>query len=47
MEKASFGPLEWKALEREIEIMKDLDHPNVLKMYAVFQTDSQYHIVLD
>jgi len=36
-----------KAGKKVVEVLRRLDHPNVIKMYAVFQTSSQYHIVLD
>ena len=31
-----------KKLEREIAVMKVIDHPNVLKIYDVYETASKY-----
>ena len=31
----------------EISILKDLDHPNILKMYEFFQDTKRYYIVTD
>ena len=31
----------------EINILKDLDHPNILKMYEFFEDDKRYYIVTD
>lgn len=31
----------------EIQILKDLDHPNILKMYEVFEDEKQYYIITD
>ena len=32
---------------REFEVLKELDHPNVLKIYALYETDTHFHIVSD
>ena len=29
----------------EINIMKELDHPNILRLYEVFQDDKRYYLV--
>ena len=31
----------------EINILKDLDHPNILKMYEFFEDEKRYYIVTD
>eukprot|EP01104_Vermistella_antarctica_P017388 TRINITY_DN615_c0_g1_i3.p1 TRINITY_DN615_c0_g1~~TRINITY_DN615_c0_g1_i3.p1 ORF type:complete len:746 (+),score=197.02 TRINITY_DN615_c0_g1_i3:596-2833(+) len=36
-----------KKLEREIAVMKLLDHPHVLKMYDVYETDHYLFLILD
>lgn len=47
IDKYQLGAREWENLQREVEIMRGLDHGNVLKMHAMFQSPSQYHLVLD
>ena len=37
----------WQNFCREVTIMQKLNHKNVIKMHTLFQTDTQYHIVLD
>lgn len=32
---------------REFEVLKELDHPNILKNYALFETETHFHIVTD
>ena len=34
-------------LRDEVEIMKMLDHPNVIKLYETFEEDSKLHLVLE
>ena len=41
------GDKEWENLCREIEILRQLNHPNVIRMHSIFQSPQQYHIVLD
>jgi len=36
-----------KLLMREIEIMKKVDHPNILKLYEVFESKNYLHLVLE
>lgn len=31
----------------EINILKKLDHPNILKLYEVFQDEKRYYIVTE
>ena len=31
----------------EIEILKTLDHPNILKLYEIFQDDKRYYLVTE
>ena len=31
----------------EMEILKTLDHPNILKLYEVFQDDKRYYLVTE
>ena len=38
---------EQRMLFSEIENMKSLDHPNILKMYEFFEDDKRYYIVTE
>ena len=34
-------------LFREVKIMKQLDHPNIVKLYQVMETDQTLYLVLE
>ena len=34
-------------MQRELEILKKMDHPNVIKYYATFYDDKYFHIVME
>ncbi len=36
-----------KMLLNEIDILKDLDHPNIVKMYEFFQDEKRYYIITE
>ena len=36
-----------KLLRREIQIMKCLDHPNILKLFDVFEDEDQFYLVME
>jgi len=36
-----------KLLRREVQIMKKLDHPNILKLYEVYEDDKQFFLVME
>ena len=40
-------PEQLHLLRDEVEIMKMLDHPNVIKLYETFEEDSKLHLVLE
>jgi len=36
-----------KLLRREIQIMKQLDHPNILKLYEVYEDEESFYLVME
>lgn len=36
-----------KMLMNEIDILKDIDHPNIIKMYEFFQDEKRYYIITE
>lgn len=36
-----------KLLKREIDIMKKVDHPNILKLYEIFEDEQHVYIVME
>jgi len=36
-----------KLLRREIQIMKKLDHPNILKLFEVYEDDDSFYLVME
>ena len=47
MKKSSMDQEEQKMLFNEINILKDLDHPNIVKMYEFFEDEKRYYIVTE
>ena len=45
LRKAHMDDDEKKMLFNEINNLKDLDHPNILKMYEFFEDEKRYYIV--
>lgn len=35
------------ALYNEIEILKQVDHPNIVKLYDIFEDDDRYYLVME
>jgi serine/threonine protein kinase len=35
------------SLEREIDILKSLDHPHVIKLYEVYESEFYVHLIMD
>jgi calcium/calmodulin-dependent protein kinase I len=35
------------ALQNEIDIMTQVDHPNIVKLYEIFEDDQCYHLVME
>lgn len=44
MDSAKNKPL---VLKRELEIMKKLDHPNIITFYEIYQNDMYLHYVME
>ena len=41
------SPDEEKGFQREIRILKKLDHPNILKLYEVFEDTKAYYLITE
>ncbi len=41
------GPEQRHLLREEVEIMKMLDHPNVIKLYETFEEEDKLHLILE
>lgn len=35
------------ALQNEIDIMTQIDHPNIVKLYDIFEDDKYYSLVME
>ena len=47
MRKDALDPKEKTRFFYEIEILKMLDHPNILKLYEIYQDDKRYYLVTE
>ena len=45
--KLTLGEKDKEKLLNEIEILKTLDHPNILKLYEFFQDQKRYFLVTE
>jgi len=45
--KDSMTKDEMESFQKEIAILKQLDHPNILKLYEVFQDEKRYYLVTE
>jgi calcium-dependent protein kinase len=43
----NFNPDQEKIMKNEIEIHRDLDHPNILKMYDFFNNEERLVIITE
>jgi len=47
IKKATVEGDDIKLLRREIKIMKRVDHPNILKLYEVFEDEDEFYLVME
>ena len=47
IKKESMSSEEEQSFKHEISILKKLDHPNILKLYEVFEDDKRYYLVTE
>ena len=47
MKKSKMDDFELKRFMNEIEILKKLDHPNVLKLYEFYEDKKRFYLVLE
>ena len=45
--RASDKKLHFQELRNEIEVMRTMSHPNIIKLYEVFETESELFIVME
>lgn len=45
MRKENMTPKAKKWFENEINIMKTLDHPNIVRLFEIFEDDTKYYLV--
>ena len=47
IDKTQLNPSSLQKLFREVRIMKHLDHPNIVKLYQVIETDKTLYLVME
>lgn len=47
LKKATMDDDEKRMFFNEINVLRNLDHPNILKMYEFFEDEKRYYIVTD
>ena len=47
IKKSSLHKEEEERLFAEMNILKGLDHPNILKLYELFQDDQHYYLITE
>ncbi|KAK0411353.1 hypothetical protein QR680_005612 [Steinernema hermaphroditum] len=47
IDKTALNPSSLQKLYREVKIMKQLDHPNIVKLYQVMETDQTLYLVME
>ena len=47
LKKEGIPPYQFKLLKSEVEILSDLDHPNIVKYFGTFEDDYYIHILME
>lgn len=47
MKKNKIQKADWTRLKYEIDILKNLDHPNILRLYETFEDSNQIYLVTE
>ncbi|KAJ8004160.1 hypothetical protein DPEC_G00155900 [Dallia pectoralis] len=47
IDKTRLEPSELKKIYREVQVMKRLNHPNIIKLYQVMETDDMLYMVME
>ena len=45
--KKDFQDVDIKKFEKEIEILRDYDHPNIIKLYDYFNTPNSFYLIME
>jgi calcium-dependent protein kinase len=45
--KATCGNVNASVLAHEVEVLKKLDHPNIIKLYGFYQDDKNYYLITE
>ena len=47
MRKDKMSPSDRQALANEINILKSLDHPNIIRLYEIFEDEKRFYLLTD
>lgn len=48
MKKSKFKtPSELKMIKNEIQILKQVDHPNIIKLFEFFEDDENFYLITE
>ena len=47
MDKTLLGPIKMELVSTEVKIMKNLKHPNILRLYELFDSDTRFILILE